>query len=109
MRKDLHLAYWKGDIYAVVRHDFGAVSPDIVEQVKHDPDRFVPYQSSISLEVILIKGQLRHPVVPVRTSEKAGAVIARYLFHSSPSEATMFRPKTSSGTYISTGLGNLAR
>ena len=55
MRKDLHLAYWKGDIYAVVRHDFGAVSPDIVEQVKHDPDRFVPYQSSISLEVILIK------------------------------------------------------
>jgi hypothetical protein len=46
------LAHRMGDIYAVITHDFGFVSPDIVEQVKHDPDSLVPYQSSISLGVI---------------------------------------------------------
>jgi hypothetical protein len=45
----------------------------------------------------------------MHTSEKAGAAIFRYLFHSSPSEATIFDPKTASTTYSSTGLGNLAR
>jgi hypothetical protein len=49
----LQVAYRKGDIYAVITHDFGFVSPDIVEQVEHDPDGFVPYQASISLGIIL--------------------------------------------------------
>lgn len=55
MREDVQLADRKGDIYAVIQHDFGTVSPDIVEQVEHDPDRFVPYQPSISLRVVLRK------------------------------------------------------
>jgi hypothetical protein len=42
----------------------------------------------------------------LRTSEKAGAAIVRYLFHSSPSEATMLPPKTIKISYSSTGLGN---
>ena len=48
-------------------------------------------------------------IVPLHTSEKAGAVTVLYLFHSSPSEATMFLPKTDSIEYRSAGLGNLAR
>lgn len=41
------------------------------------------------------------------TSEKAGAAIFLYLFHSSPSEATMLLPKNKRIPYWSTGLGNL--
>ena len=37
------LCYRKGYIYAVIQHNFGLVSPDIVEQVEHDADRIVPY------------------------------------------------------------------
>ena len=98
-------AYRNSDIYAVIQYDFGFVSPDIVEQVEHDPYSLVPYQSSISLESLENDNfnDLLH------TSENAGAVIVRYLFHSSPSEATMLLPKTNSAVYISTGLGNLAR
>ena len=55
MREDLQLAYRKGDIYAVIQDDFGTVSPDIVEQVEHDTDRFVPDQPSISLGVVMRK------------------------------------------------------
>ena len=43
------------------------------------------------------------------TSENAGAAIFLYFFHSSPSEATMFGPKTDITLYRNTGLGNLAR
>jgi hypothetical protein len=43
------------------------------------------------------------------TSENAGAAIFLYFFHSSPSEATMFAPKTDNTSYRNTGLGNLAR
>jgi hypothetical protein len=43
------------------------------------------------------------------TSENAGAEIFLYFFHSSPSEATMFGPKTDITLYRITGLGNLAR
>ena len=42
-------AYRKGDIYAVIHYDFGAVSSDIAEQIGHDVDSFVPYQPNISL------------------------------------------------------------
>jgi hypothetical protein len=90
----------------VIQHDFGTVSPNIIEQVEHDADRFVPYQPSISLEVVLRKGQHRQQL---HTSEKAGVVTVWCLFHSSPSEATMFRPKADSTLYSLTGLGNLAR
>ena len=55
VREDPQLAYRKGEIHAVIQHDFGTVSPDIVEQVEHDPDRFVPYQPNISLRVVLRK------------------------------------------------------
>jgi hypothetical protein len=55
VRGDLHVTYRKGDIYAVITHDFGFVSPDIIEQVEHDLDGFVPYQPSISLQIILRK------------------------------------------------------
>lgn len=40
----------------------------------------------------------------VRTSEKAGAAIFLYFFHSSPSEATILWPKNVSALYWSTGL-----
>jgi hypothetical protein len=43
------------------------------------------------------------------TSENAGAAIFLYFFHSSPSEAIMFRPKIVITAYRNTGLGNLAR
>ena len=43
------------------------------------------------------------------TSENAGAAIFLYFFHSSPSEATMFGPKTATILYRYMGLGNLAR
>jgi hypothetical protein len=43
------------------------------------------------------------------TSENAGAAIFLYFFHSSPSEATMFGPKTDITLYRNTGLRNLAR
>ena len=42
------------------------------------------------------------------TSENAGAAIFLYFFHSSPSEVTMFSPKTVNTLYRDTGLGNLA-
>jgi hypothetical protein len=43
VRKDPQLAYRKGEIHAVIQHDLGTVSPDIVEQLEHNADRFVPY------------------------------------------------------------------
>ena len=43
------------------------------------------------------------------TSENAGAAIFRTFFHSSPSEATMFDPKTVNTSYRNTGFGNFAR
>jgi len=43
------------------------------------------------------------------TSENAGAAIFLYFFHSTPSEATMFGPKTFTTLYRNKGLGNLAR
>ena len=43
------------------------------------------------------------------TSEKAGADIFLYFFHSAPSEATMLLPKKDKRTYSLTGLGNKAR
>ena len=43
------------------------------------------------------------------TSEKAGADIFLYFFHSSPSEATMLWPNKDVTAYCSTGLGNRAR
>ena len=55
VREDPQLAYREGEIHAVIQHDLGTVSPNIVEQVEHDADRFVPYQSSISLRVVLRK------------------------------------------------------
>jgi len=43
------------------------------------------------------------------TSENAGAAIFRTFFHSFPSEATMFDPKTDNILYRNTGFGNFAR
>ena len=43
------------------------------------------------------------------TSEKAGADIFLYFFHSSPSETTMLWPKKDTASYCSNGLGNRAR
>jgi len=68
VRENLHLAYRKGDIYAVIQHYFGAVSPDIVEQVEHDTDGFVPYQPSIPLGIALIERRLRQPITYLRES-----------------------------------------
>ena len=62
MRENLRLTYRKGDLYAVIQHNLGTVSPDIIEQVEHDADRFVPYQPSISLEVALREWQLEQPI-----------------------------------------------
>ena len=96
MLENLHLTYRKGDFQAVIQHNFGAVSPDVIEQVEHDTDSFVPYQPSISLGIALRKWRFNSPL---HTSEKAGAAIARYLFHSSPSEAMMLLPNTASTEY----------
>lgn len=65
MQEDLRLAYRKSGIYEVITHKFGTVSPDILEQVEHDPDGLVPYQSSISLE-FLRKLQFRQPTTYLR-------------------------------------------
>lgn len=46
---------------------------------------------SISYGIMSFKGR--------ETSEKAGAAIFLYFFHSSPSEATILRPKTASALY----------
>ena len=43
VREDPQLAYSKGDICAVIQHDLGTIAPDIVEQVEHNVNRFVPY------------------------------------------------------------------
>ena len=48
-------------------------------------------------------------LISERTSENAGATIFRNFFQSSPSEATMFIPKTDNALYRFVGLGNLAR
>lgn len=90
----------------MIQHDFGIVSPDVFEEVGHDADGFVPHQPSISLEITLKNGDFR---LQVHTSEKAGAVAVRNLFHSSPSAAMTLFPKANSIEYRWTGLGNLGR
>jgi hypothetical protein len=90
----------------VIHNNFGLVTPDIVEQVHHNPGRLVPYQFVISLVTVF---RAEDGPGSGLTSENAGAAIFRYLFHSSPSEATMFRPKIHNAVYKPTGLGNLAR
>jgi len=45
----------------------------------------------------------------ILTSENAGATIFLTFFHSSPSEDTMFDPKTFNTLYRNAGFGNLAR
>jgi hypothetical protein len=42
----------------------------------------------------------------IRTSEKAGAEIFLYFFHSSPSETMILGPKTETMSYSRAGLGN---
>jgi hypothetical protein len=90
----------------MIYSDFRLVSPDVVEQVHHDPDSLVPYQFVISL---LIASDIGDERCPVHTSENAGAAIFRYFFHSSPSEATMFDPKIDNTAYRYSGFGNAAR
>ena len=100
-------AYRKGDIYAVTHHDFGEISSDIAEQIGHDVDSFVPYQPNISLREI--KGPHSDNgdfARSVHTSEKAGAVTSRNLFHSSLSEGMIFFSYTTVSE--ESGLGNLA-
>ena len=53
--ENLHLTHRKSDFQTVIQHNFGTISPDVIEQVEHDVDSFVPYQPSISLGVALRK------------------------------------------------------
>jgi hypothetical protein len=88
-------AHWKGNLHTVIYNNFGPVAPDIVEQVIHDPDSFIPHQFIIRLKAAFSLNRRR--TVSERTSENAGATIFLNFFHSSPSEATMFIPKTVNG------------
>jgi hypothetical protein len=88
-------AYWKSDIHTMVYNNFGSVAPDIVEQVVHNPHSLIPHQSIISLNnCVQPSCFMGKKLVSERTSENAGATIFRNFFQSSPSEATMFIPKT---------------
>jgi hypothetical protein len=94
----------------MIYNNFGLVAPDIVEHVHHNLGGLVPDQFVISL-VVARSAQIdkEQEQSPKRTSENAGAAIFLYFFHSSPSEAMMFFPKTANTPYNSMGLGNLAR
>jgi hypothetical protein len=49
-------AYRKGDIIqAVIDNNFGPVTPDVVEQVRHNSGGLVPYQFVISLAIAFIR------------------------------------------------------
>ena len=94
----------------MIYNNFGLVAPDIVEHVHHNLDGLVPDQFVISL-VVTRSAQIgkEQELSFRRTSENAGAAIFLYFFHSSPSEAMMFFPKTANTRYNPKGLGNLAR
>jgi hypothetical protein len=80
----------------LIYNNFGLVAPDIVEQVRHDKDGFIPYQFIISLAIVF-RIQLGNERSSGRTSENAGATIFLNFFHSSPSETTTFGPKNANG------------
>jgi hypothetical protein len=87
------MAYWKSDIHTMIYNNFGSIAPDIVEQVVHNPYGLIPHQCIISLSN-RVQPSWAKELISERTSENAGATIFRNFFHSSPSEATMFIPKT---------------
>jgi hypothetical protein len=93
-------AYRKSDIHTMIYNNFGSVAPDIVEQVVHNQYGLVPHQCIISLNnrVQPKTAFTDEELVSKCTSEKAGATIFRNFFQSSPSEATIFIPKTDNGT-----------
>jgi hypothetical protein len=41
--------YWKSDIHTMIYNNFEPVTPDIVEQVVHNPYGLIPHQRIISL------------------------------------------------------------
>jgi hypothetical protein len=56
-RNETWATYWKSDIQAVIYDNFSLVTPDIVEQVHHNPGRLIPYQFVISLVIVFRPGR----------------------------------------------------
>ena len=113
----------------MIIHDLLLPCPHVIKEAVHYPDGLFPDELIVRLEQSSINLAAQESVVPLLdasitimaassneyasivalTSENAGAVTLRYRFHSSPSEATMLRPKNDSAPYWSTGLTNRVR
>ena len=97
-----------GEIHDMLYVDDLLVSPFILEDVLEDLDGLIPNEPVVPLAQgrfscrYAARGMLR-------TSEKAGATILRWCFHSSPSVAMMFVPNALSSSYGSVSFWKRAR
>ena len=97
-----------GEIHDMLYVDDLLVFPFILEDVLEDLDGLIPDEPVVSL----VQGRFSSRYVArgmLRTSEKAGATILRWCFHSSPSVAMMFVPNALSSSYGSVGFWKRAR
>ena len=88
----------------MIQRNYIFACPNLIEKLIHNFNRFIPDQLIIALTKNEITNQTSRTTI--RTSEKAGAQIFLYIFHSSPSVVTILGPKTEMISYSRAGLGN---